>query len=85
LLGSPERDQVILTVEDNGPGVPEEQWEHIFERFARVDSDRNRTTGGIGLGLAVAKGIVTRHGGQITVNDASLGGARFTVTLPTAE
>lgn len=75
------RDQVILVIEDDGPGVPPHERERIFDRFARVEESRSRHVGGNGLGLAVVQGIVQRHGGQITVGRAGIGGARFEVTF----
>lgn len=76
------REQVILVIEDDGPGIPPQERERIFDRFARVEESRSRSVGGTGLGLAVVQGIVQRHGGRITVSRAGIGGARFEVTLP---
>jgi signal transduction histidine kinase len=76
------REQVILVIEDDGPGVPPQERERIFDRFARVEESRSRSGGGTGLGLAVVQGIVQRHGGQITVGRAGIGGARFEVIFP---
>lgn len=76
-----ERDgTAILTVDDDGPGIPEADRERIFERFVRLD--RSRTGGGTGLGLAIAAEIARAHGGSIRVTDAPLGGARLEVRLP---
>jgi signal transduction histidine kinase len=76
--------QATIVVEDNGPGVPAEMRESIFERFRQVEGGANRPFGGTGLGLAIAQDFVTLHGGAITMDDAPGGGARFTVTLPLA-
>jgi signal transduction histidine kinase len=73
-----------LTVDDDGPGVPEADRERIFERFVRLDEARARDAGGSGLGLAIVREIVMAHGGSVAVADSDLGGARFVVTLPTA-
>lgn len=70
----------ILTVADTGPGIAPEHQERIFERFYQVDTAR--TTRGVGLGLAIAKDIVERHGGTLTVESAPGKGAAFTVRLP---
>jgi signal transduction histidine kinase len=78
------QNQVILVVEDDGPGIPPHERSRIFDRFARAEESRSRSVGGAGLGLAVVQGIVTRHGGSITVGRAGIGGARFEVTLPAA-
>jgi two-component system OmpR family response regulator len=76
---------VLLVVEDDGPGVPPEQRERIFDRFARVDDARTRATGGTGLGLAIVKSIAERYGGTVSVENATAvngqGGARFAVRL----
>lgn len=75
---------VVLEVDDDGPGVPEEMREAVFERFTRLDDARDRQQGGTGLGLAIVSEIARAHGGSVSVTDAPLGGARFTVTLPSA-
>lgn len=75
-------DGVVVDVLDDGPGVPAAVRERIFEPFARVDTSRNRGSGGVGLGLAIIRRIMDAHGGTITVGDADLGGARFTAFWP---
>jgi signal transduction histidine kinase len=74
----------VLSVEDDGPGIPASDRERIFERFTRLDGSRTRTTGGVGIGLALVRGVAKAHGGSVTVGDASLGGARFEVRIPAA-
>lgn len=71
-----------LWVEDDGPGVPADQRERIFERFHRSQAARDRDSGGSGLGLAISRSIVAAHGGRIWVEDSRLGGARVVVELP---
>ena len=73
---------VMLTVSDNGPGVPAAEREAIFRRLYRGDASRSQR--GLGLGLSMVKAIVEAHGGTVTVDDAPDGGARFTVRLPRA-
>jgi signal transduction histidine kinase len=73
-----------LTVDDDGPGVPVESEQRIFDRFARLDESRDRSTGGVGLGLAVVRAVVEHHGGTAACARSALGGARFVVRLPTA-
>jgi len=73
---------VVLDVIDDGPGMTNEQAQHIFERFYRADAARNRASGGTGLGLAIVAGIVTAHGGEVTVRTAPGLGADFCVKLP---
>ena len=72
----------ILSVQDNGVGIPEEDQAHIFERFYRVDKARSRDTGGTGLGLSIVRQLVTMHGGTITVQSKPGQGSTFTVQLP---
>lgn len=75
---------VTLTVDDDGPGIPEADRARIFERFTRLEAARTRDTGGAGLGLAVVAATVASMGGTVAVDDAPLGGARFVVTFPAA-
>ncbi|UKY54947.1 sensor histidine kinase [Streptomyces inhibens] len=73
----------LIEVCDDGPGIPAEHRERIFERFTRLDASRNRTSGGTGLGLAIAREIAHRHRGALTLNDpAPAGGAHFVAELP---
>ena len=71
-----------LIVEDDGPGIPEVEREHIFERFVRLDRSRSGKTGGQGLGLAITREILTRHGGTIHVVKGRRKGARFEAFFP---
>jgi signal transduction histidine kinase len=72
-----------LTVEDEGPGVPARERTRIFERFRRLDRDRRSAVAGAGIGLAVVRDLVEKHGGRVRVEDGSRGGARFVVELAT--
>jgi heavy metal sensor kinase len=74
--------EIVLTVEDEGPGIPEESRQRVFDRFYRVDDSRTRATGGAGLGLAIAKWAVEAHGGAISISSGHTGGALFRVSLP---
>lgn len=74
-----------LVVADSGPGVPAEQRERIFERFARLDESRAAASGGFGLGLPICRRLVEAMGGTIHVEDSELGGAAFAVSLEAAE
>jgi len=73
---------VVLDVEDDGPGMTTEQAQRVFERFYRADQARNRASGGSGLCLAIVHGLVTAHGGTVTVRTAPGRGADFQVKLP---
>lgn len=70
----------LITVEDNGNGFPEHEIKKVFDKFYRIDHSK---TGGTGLGLSIAKGFVEAHGGSIILENAPLGGALFTITIPT--
>ena len=76
--------KVIVQVADDGPGIPAEHLAHVFDRFYRADTARDREDGGAGLGLAIARAIVEAHGGSIRVANAPRGGAVFSVALPSA-
>ncbi|GIL40100.1 sensor histidine kinase [Roseiterribacter gracilis] len=73
--------QIVVTVEDDGPGIPVDQRERVFAAFTRLESSRSRETGGMGLGLAVSRSIARAHGGDVHIADSARG-ARFVVTLP---
>jgi len=71
-----------IYVDDNGPGIPDEQRIDIFLPFKRLDNSRTRETGGYGLGLAIVKQIAVRHGGNVSIEKSPIGGARFILTWP---
>ena len=71
----------VLTVDDDGPGIPPAERDRVFDRFVRLDDARARDAGGSGLGLAIVREIVRSHGGIVTASESPLGGARFTITL----
>ncbi|MEH0109301.1 ATP-binding protein [Tersicoccus sp. MR15.9] len=75
-------DLALVSVSDQGPGIPEEELDRIFERFYRIDAARSRATGGTGLGLSIVKHVVARHGGEVTVWSRVGQGSTFTVRLP---
>ncbi len=73
---------VLLQVSDTGVGIPEEDMEHLFERFYRVDKSRNLDTGGTGLGLAISKELVEAHGGKISIDSRLNEGTTVCIELP---
>jgi signal transduction histidine kinase len=76
---------VEIAVSDNGPGMAEDQLEHIFERFTRGDAGLTQHVGGTGLGLAISKSLVELHGGTIGADSAPGHGSTFRVLLPTGQ
>lgn len=74
--------EVVLTVDDDGPGIPPEDRRRIFERFVRLDEARDRDSGGAGLGLAIVAEVARKHRGVACATDSPLGGSRFEVRLP---
>lgn len=77
-----EDDNLRIVVEDDGPGLSEEELEKVFEPFYRVETSRNRETGGVGLGLAIVRQIARRHGGDVGLTNHPSGGLRAELRLP---
>lgn len=77
-----EENFVTASVEDNGPGIPEELYEEAFRPFSRLDETRSRNQKGVGLGLAIARDVARAHGGDISLSRSPLGGLRATLRLP---
>lgn len=75
-----EGDELVMQIMDSGPGFPENAIKNVFKKFYRVDGSK---TGGLGLGLSIAKGFVEAHKGTITVENRKEGGAKFVITIPT--
>jgi signal transduction histidine kinase len=73
---------VRITVEDEGPGVPESELENVFQPFRRLETSRNRETGGTGLGLPIARNILRAHGGDVVLRNRPAGGLQALATLP---
>ena len=76
-----ENEKGVLTVEDNGIGIPKEHQDRIFERFYRVDKSRSKQTGGTGLGLAIVKHIVLLHDASLELFSEAGKGTKITVTF----
>lgn len=79
---SDEGEAVKITIEDSGPGIPEQELDQVFAPFYRLESSRSPETGGIGLGLSVAQTVVDAHGGKIKLSNRHEGGLRVSVELP---
>jgi signal transduction histidine kinase len=75
-------DAVVVSVEDTGIGIADEALPHVFERFYRADSSRSRDSGGSGIGLAIVKHLVERHGGEVGVTSQPGRGSRFSFRIP---
>jgi two-component system sensor histidine kinase ResE len=80
----PDKNEIRITISDDGPGIPVEELPYVFQRFYRVEKSRTRGQGGTGLGLAIARQIVEAHDGTITAGLSKDGGAEFVFTLPIA-
>jgi signal transduction histidine kinase len=79
---SPTQSELVLTVDDSGPGIRKEDRGRVFERFRQLDGKPNRAFGGTGLGLAIVKEFVAAYSGTVDIEDSREGGARFVVRLP---
>jgi signal transduction histidine kinase len=77
--------QALIIVDDDGPGIPESEREKVFKPFVRLEASRNKATGGVGLGLAIARTIVRSHGGDIALQNRPQGGLRVVISLPGVE
>lgn len=82
LLTSDQTHQVLLQVQDRGPGIPDEELDRVFQPFYRVETSRNRDTGGTGLGLAIAQQLTIGLGGQLTLSNRAGGGLQAELALP---
>ena len=76
---------VVITIADKGPGLPDNQLEAVFQPFVRLEGSRNRDTGGVGLGLAIARTIIQAHGGSVILLNSPGGGLEAIVRLPIGE
>ena len=75
-------DELVITIDDDGPGIPEAEFERVFDPFYRLEASRSRETGGTGLGLTVARSTIRAHGGDVRLANRSSAGLRVTITLP---
>lgn len=77
-----EANYAVICVDDDGCGIPEQDRERVMEPFERLDTARNRQTGGHGLGLSIVREILSQHGGRLLISESPLGGARIAIYLP---
>lgn len=82
LRGEPGSHTVEIVIDDDGPGIPEDKRDEVFKPFVRLDTSRNPVTGGVGLGMTIARDVIRGHGGEIVLQDAPGGGLRVRVSLP---
>lgn len=82
LRGEPGAHMVEIVIDDDGPGIPKEKRDEVFKPFIRLDTSRNPVTGGVGLGMTIARDVVRGHGGEIELQDAPGGGLRVKISLP---
>jgi len=81
----PRGDEIHIVIEDAGPGIPEAQLDAVMKPFYRLESSRNRLTGGSGLGLYIARDLIARQGGTLTLANRAEGGLRATIALKRAQ
>ena len=74
--------EISVIIEDDGPGIPEERMARVFEPFVRLEESRSRETGGLGMGLTIARSILRGHGGDVTLENRKEGGLRAIARLP---
>lgn len=72
--------RTVISVDDDGPGMPAAERERLFEPFTRLEGSRGRASGGVGLGLAIVKSVAEWHGGEARISDSPLGGARVSIS-----
>jgi two-component system osmolarity sensor histidine kinase EnvZ len=75
-------DMIQVTVDDNGPGIPAKKRDEVFKPFYRVEPSRNKNTGGVGLGMTIARDTILSHGGEIKLETSPMKGLRVLITLP---
>ena len=73
---------ITIEIHDNGPGISAKERENVFKPFYRIDSSRNKRTGGVGLGMSIAKDIISKHGGSLKLGNSYLGGLLVTIRFP---
>ena len=79
---SNKNNSLLITIDDNGPGIPKEEYENVFKPFYKIDKSRNASKSSVGLGLSIASDIIKSHGGNILLEKSPLNGLRVKVFLP---
>ena len=74
---------IIILVDDNGPGIPKNEYQNVLKPFYRIDKSRGQNKSGVGLGLSIANDIIRSHGGNISFEKSTLNGLRVKISLPT--
>ena len=74
--------RAVITIDDDGPGIPEDQYKNVFKPFFRLDKSRSLNQSGVGLGLAIVEDIINSHGGSIQLSKSKLNGLQVKITLP---
>ena len=75
--------RIIVSIEDDGPGIPASEFENVFKPFYKIDKSRNKAKSSVGLGLSIASDIIRSHGGEIELNKSEIGGLKVKISLPT--
>ena len=73
---------LIITVDDDGPGIAESEYENVFKPFYKIDKSRSETKSSVGLGLAISSDVIKSHGGDIKFDKSNLGGLKVIISLP---
>jgi len=76
------KNNIIIIIEDNGPGIPENEYDNVFKPFYKIDKSRNQNKSSVGLGMSIASDIIKSHGGNIELGKANLGGLKVKISLP---
>ena len=74
--------KIIISIEDDGPGIPKSEFENVFKPFYKIDKSRNKAKSSVGLGLSIASDIIKSHGGEIELNKSEIGGLKVKISLP---
>jgi two-component system osmolarity sensor histidine kinase EnvZ len=82
ILANRSLDNIIICVDDDGPGIPEKEYQNVIKPFYRIDKSRGQNKSGVGLGLSIANDIIRSHGGNISLNKSPLQGLRVKISLP---